>query len=83
LATHLAHLRNVAHLRVIARRYLRAPNAKHGAITKLRNWNGVAQKQKQIETVTAQLKEQAAQIHKVSAQLDMSKPATTLVVNEP
>ncbi len=38
-------------------------------------------KQKQIETLTAQLKEQAAQIEKVSAQLDASKPALQVVNN--
>ena len=54
----------------------------------------VAQQQKQIETLTAQLKEQAvqfttqlkeqaAQIQKVSAQLEMGKPATKVVVNKP
>ena len=53
-----------------------------------------AQQQKQIETLTAQLKEQAvqfttqlkeqaAQIQKVSAQLEMGKPATKVVVNQP
>ena len=35
----------------------------------------VAQQQKQIETLTTQLNEQAAQIQKVSAQLEMSKAA--------
>jgi hypothetical protein len=54
----------------------------------------VAQQQKQIETLTAQLKEQAVQfttqlkeqagqIQKVSAQLEMGKPATKVVVNQP
>jgi hypothetical protein len=54
----------------------------------------MAQQQKQIETLTAQLreqavqfttqlKEQAAQIQKVSAQLEMGKPATKVVVNQP
>jgi hypothetical protein len=52
----------------------------------------VAQQQKQIETLTAQLKEQAktftaqlmeqaAQIQKVSAQLEVSKPAPQTVLN--
>jgi Chaperone of endosialidase len=36
----------------------------------------VAQQQKGMEVLTAQLKEQAAQIQKVSAQLEMAKPAT-------
>ena len=43
----------------------------------------VAQQQKQIEILTAQLKEQGAQIRKVSAQLEMSKPETKVVVNRP
>ena len=37
---------------------------------------------KQIETVTAQLKEQAAQIQKVSAQLEVNNPAAKVVNNE-
>src|SRR6266545_3326693 len=43
----------------------------------------VAQQQKQIETLTVHLREQAAQIQKVSAQLEMSKPAAKVVVNKP
>ena len=43
----------------------------------------VTQQQKQIEILTAQLKEQAAQIQKVSAQVEVSKPATKMVVNKP
>jgi septal ring factor EnvC (AmiA/AmiB activator) len=43
----------------------------------------VAQQQKGMEVLTAQLKEQAAQIKKVSAQIEMSKPASKVVVNEP
>ena len=43
----------------------------------------VAQQQKGMEVLTAQLKEQAAQIQKVSAQLEMSKPAAKVVVNKP
>jgi hypothetical protein len=39
----------------------------------------VAQQAKAIEILTAQLKEQAAQIQKVSAQLEVSKPATKIV----
>ena len=35
----------------------------------------VAQQRKGMEVLTAQLKEQAAQIQKVSAQIQMSKPA--------
>ncbi|PZR73289.1 MAG: hypothetical protein DLM73_11015 [Chthoniobacterales bacterium] len=40
-----------------------------------------AQQQKEIEALTASLKQQAAQIQKVSAQLDVSKPAPQLVGN--
>ena len=40
----------------------------------------VAQQQKGMEVLTAQLKEQAAQIQKVSAQVEMSKPATKMAV---
>ena len=43
----------------------------------------VAQQQKGMEVLTAQLKEQAAQIQKVSAQLEMSKPAPQVVTNKP
>jgi hypothetical protein len=43
----------------------------------------VAQQQKGMEVLTTQLKEQAAQIEKVSAQLEMGKPATKVVVNKP
>jgi len=43
----------------------------------------VAQQQKGMEVLTAQLKEQAAQIQKVSAQLETSKPAPKVVVNRP
>jgi len=43
----------------------------------------VAQQQKGMEVLTAQLKEQAAQIQKVSAQIEMSKPAPQVVVNTP
>jgi len=39
----------------------------------------VAQQAKAIEVLTAQLKEQAAQIQKVSAQLEVSKPAAQVV----
>jgi len=43
----------------------------------------VAQQQKGMEVLTAQLKEQAAQIQKVSAQVEVSKPAPQVVVNKP
>ena len=41
----------------------------------------VAQQRNGMETLTAQLKEQAAQIQKVSAQLEVSKPAPQMVNN--
>ncbi len=40
----------------------------------------VAQQQKGMEILTAQLKEQATQIQKVSAQLEVNKPATKVAV---
>jgi uncharacterized coiled-coil protein SlyX len=43
----------------------------------------VAQQQKGMDVLTAQLKEQAAQIQKVSAQIEVSKPAAKVVVNKP
>ena len=43
----------------------------------------VAKQQKEMEVLTAQLKEQAAQIQKVSAQLEVSKPAPQVVTNKP
>jgi uncharacterized coiled-coil protein SlyX len=71
------------------RAYPAMPNGKVGRIEKLEAT--VAKQQKQIETLTAQLKEQsdtftaqlkeqATQIQKVSAQLEMSKPALQTVV---
>jgi trimeric autotransporter adhesin len=42
----------------------------------------VAQQQKGMEVLTAQLKEQAAQIQKVSAQLEASKPTPKVVANQ-
>jgi hypothetical protein len=39
------------------------------------------EQQKQINVLTAQLKEQAAQLQKVSAQLEASKPAPQVVNN--
>ena len=42
----------------------------------------IAELKKGIEVLTAQLKEQAAQIQKVSAQLEVSKPAPQMVVND-
>jgi hypothetical protein len=40
----------------------------------------IAQQQKEIQALTASLKEQAAQIQKVSAELEVSKPAPQTVV---
>ncbi len=42
----------------------------------------IAQQQKGMEALMAQLKEQAAQIQKVSAQLEVSKPAPQVVSHE-
>jgi hypothetical protein len=42
----------------------------------------VAQQQKGMEALVAQVKEQAAQIQKVSAQVGMSKPAPKVVANQ-
>jgi hypothetical protein len=36
-----------------------------------------------MKVLTAQLEDQAAQMQKVSAQFQMSKPATKVVVNNP
>src|SRR6266576_1393027 len=41
----------------------------------------VALQQKEMQVLTAQLKEQAAQIQKVSAQIEVSKPAPKVVAN--
>src|SRR5436309_1937810 len=43
----------------------------------------IAQQQKGMDVLTAQLKEQAAQIQKVSAQLEVNKAAPQVVVNKP
>jgi uncharacterized coiled-coil protein SlyX len=43
----------------------------------------VAQHQKGMDVLTAQLKEQAAQIQKVNAQVEMNKPESRVVVNKP
>jgi hypothetical protein len=42
----------------------------------------VAQQQKEIQALTARLEEQAAQIQKVSAQLEVTKPAPQIAVND-
>jgi len=51
----------------------------HGKVEKLEAT--AAQQQKEVKALTAALKEQAAQIQKVSAQLEASKPASQMVVN--
>jgi hypothetical protein len=43
----------------------------------------ISQLKSEMRTMVAQLKEQAAQIQKVSAQLEVSKPAAKVVVNKP
>jgi septal ring factor EnvC (AmiA/AmiB activator) len=43
----------------------------------------IAQQQKEIEALTATVKEQAAQIQKVSGQLKVSKPAPQMAENTP
>jgi septal ring factor EnvC (AmiA/AmiB activator) len=43
----------------------------------------VERQQKGMEVLTAQLKEQAAQIQKVSAQLEVNKSAPHVVANKP
>src|SRR6266542_2126078 len=55
--------------------------AQQATITELKST--VAQQQKGMEAVTARLDEQAAQIQRVSAQVEMTKPAPTLVLNNP
>ena len=43
----------------------------------------VAQQQKGMEALVAQVKEQAAQLRKVSAQIELSKPVPRMAVNKP
>jgi len=43
----------------------------------------ISQLKSEMQTMLAQLKEQAAQIQKVSAQLEVREPAAKVVVNEP
>jgi uncharacterized coiled-coil protein SlyX len=47
----------------------------------LKEHRKVEEQEKRIDALTAQLKEQAAQIQKVSAQLETSKPAPQVVHN--
>jgi uncharacterized membrane protein len=55
------------------------------AITQLKNYfqATAARQQKEIQALTATLKEQAEQIQKVSTQVEMSKPAHQMAVNNP
>ena len=53
----------------------------HGKVEKLEAT--AAQQQKEIKVLSAALKEQASQIQKVSAQLEASKPAPQIVINNP
>jgi hypothetical protein len=43
----------------------------------------ISELKNELQTVVAQLKEQAAQIQKVSAQIEVNKPAAKVVVNKP
>jgi len=43
----------------------------------------ISELKNEVQTVVAQLKEQAAQIQKVSAQLEVSKPAPQVVAHKP
>jgi uncharacterized coiled-coil protein SlyX len=56
----------------------------NGKVGKDEKWEAMfAQQQQQIERLTAQLRENAAQIQKANAQLEMNKPAAKVVVNKP
>jgi trimeric autotransporter adhesin len=57
----------------------------HRKVAQLRNEfeATVARQQKEIQTLTGQVKEQAAQIQKVSAQLELSQRAPQTVLNNP
>ena len=48
----------------------------------LKEHRKVQEQEKRIDALTAQLKEQAAQIQKVSAQVEMSKLAPQMVLNK-
>ena len=47
----------------------------------LKEHRKLQEQEKRIDALTAQLKEQSAQIQKVSAQLEVTKPAPQMVVN--
>jgi hypothetical protein len=62
------------------------PDAAEQAMLNLKVQNlraTVMRQQQQIETLTTQLKENAAQIQKASAQLEMNRPGAKVVVNKP
>ena len=42
----------------------------------------ISQQENQIEVLSAQVKEQIEQIHKVNARLEMNKPAAQIIVNK-
>ena len=57
----------------------------HRKVEQLRNEfeATVAQQEKEIQALVSQLKEQATQIQKVSAQLELSQPGPRTVLNNP
>src|SRR6266498_1087506 len=55
--------------------------AQQATITEMKST--VAQQQKGMEILTAQFKDQAAQIQNVSAQVEMNRPAPQMVLNNP
>ena len=57
----------------------RKVQAQQATITELKST--VARQQKGMEVLTAQLKEQAAQIQKVTAQIKMNRPTPLMVIN--
>jgi uncharacterized coiled-coil protein SlyX len=59
----------------------RKTQEQEATITELKST--VAQQQKGMEVLTAQLKEQAAQIQKVNAKLEVNKPAPQVVLDNP
>ena len=62
------------------------PDAAKQAVLDLKVQNlraTVSQQQQQIETLTAQLKENNALIQKANAELEMNKPAAKVVANKP
>ena len=55
----------------------------HDADNLLRREATAIDQQKAIKALTASLREQASQIQKVSAQLEVNKPAPQMVINNP